>query len=113
MPDLAVGPTPAADTVQERAFGEYVMPIHKYFRPRREKLPVFTDGGLGTLNMPVQVTVGSRDRLLDSHNTRRCLQQAAPRVPVSFIPETGHLLKNQAQPVLDFLLATQGAPPHA
>ncbi|MEU8263777.1 alpha/beta fold hydrolase [Micromonospora sp. NPDC048999] len=109
---LALGPAPAhaAATAQERAFGEYVMLIHKYFRPRREKLPVFADSDLAALSMPVQVTVGGRDRLIDSHDTRRRLQQAAPRVSVTFIPEAGHLLKNQAQPVLDFLLTREGTP---
>ncbi|MFJ9968852.1 alpha/beta fold hydrolase [Streptomyces avermitilis] len=109
MLNLALGPTPATATatVQERAFGEYVMLIHKYFRPRRQKLPVFTDGDLEVLNMPVQVTVGGRDRLMDSHDTRRRFQQTTPHASVTFLPETGHLLKNQAQPVLDFLLTTE------
>ncbi|MFB7496705.1 alpha/beta fold hydrolase [Streptomyces sp. NPDC056161] len=112
MMDLALGPiSPQAEgTVQERTFGEYVMLIHKYFRPRREKLPVFTDSDLAALDMPVQVTVGGRDRLIDSHDTHRRLQQVAPRVSVAFIPEAGHLLKHQAQPVLDFLLPAEGTP---
>ncbi|MFJ8504789.1 alpha/beta fold hydrolase [Streptomyces avermitilis] len=107
MLNLALGPAPSEATARERAFGEYVLLIHKHFRPRREKLPVFGDSALGALGMPMQVTLGGRDRLIDSHGTRRRLQQTAPHASVRFLPEAGHLLKNQAQPVLDFLLTTE------
>ncbi|MFE8013936.1 alpha/beta fold hydrolase [Streptomyces antibioticus] len=106
MMKLALGPSSALTgaTAQERSLGEYVLLIHKHFRPRREKLPVFEDSDLAALGVPVHVTLGGRDRLIDSHDTRRRLQQVAPRSLVTFIPEAGHLLRNQAQPVLDFLL---------
>lgn len=117
MLNLAIGPIPATATAtataQERAVGEYVLLVHKHFRPRMERLPVFTDGDLGALNMPVQVTLGGRDRLIDSHGTRRRLQRAAPRVAVVFLPEAGHLLRIQARRTLDFLRAAPAAPPAA
>ncbi|MFH8556587.1 hypothetical protein ACH4GP_10310 [Streptomyces celluloflavus] len=48
--------------------------------------------------MPVQVTPGGRDRLIDSHGTRHRLRRAAPRVAAVILPEPGHLLKDQARP---------------
>ncbi|MFJ3220163.1 alpha/beta fold hydrolase [Kitasatospora sp. NPDC086801] len=115
MLKLALGPTPtpARPTAEERTFGAYVLLIHRHFRPRREKLPVVTDADLAGLDMPVQVTIGGRDRLIDSHDTRRRLQRAAPRVSVTFLPEVGHLLRDQTRPALDFLLAEEGGPPRA
>lgn len=115
MLGLALGPAPTTvpPTAEERAFGEYVLLIHQHFRPRREKLPVVTDDDLAGLEMPVQVTIGGRDRLIDSHGTRRWLQRAAPRVSVTFLPEVGHLLRDQTRPALDFLLAEEGGPPRA
>ncbi|MEV7359561.1 alpha/beta fold hydrolase [Kitasatospora sp. NPDC091276] len=115
MLGLALGPAPTTvpPTAEERAFGEYVLLIHQHFRPRREKLPVVTDDDLAGLEMPVQVTIGGRDRLIDSHGTRRRLQRAAPRVSVTFLPEVGHLLRDQTRPALDFLLAEEGGPPRA
>ncbi|MFF7242092.1 alpha/beta fold hydrolase [Streptomyces collinus] len=67
MMKLALGPTSSRTgaSVQERSFGEYVMLIHKYFRPRREKLPVFANSELAALEIPVHVTIGGRDRLIE------------------------------------------------
>jgi pimeloyl-ACP methyl ester carboxylesterase len=58
---------------------------------------------LGRLTMPMLVTVGGRDGLLDSYDTRRRLERTVPHVIVNVLPEAGHLLQGQTLPILDFL----------
>lgn len=86
------------------AVGADMMLISSHFRPRLGKLPVFDDDALRRLTMPVQVTVGGRDRFFDSRETQRRLERAVPHTKVRFLPDTGHLVMDQTQPVLDFLL---------
>jgi pimeloyl-ACP methyl ester carboxylesterase len=101
---LALGPISLPATPGARAFAEYVLLIHRHFRPRREKLPVFGDDALAGLTMPMLVIVGGRDGLLDSYDTRRRLERAAPHATVRLLPDAGHLLRDQTTPILDFLL---------
>lgn len=116
MLNLAIGPTPSGPTSdRQNAVGDYALLIQRHFRPRRGKLPVLSDTALralGALTLPVQVTVGERDRLVDSRHTQRRLRRTAPHVPVTVVPGMGHLIQGQTQPVLDFLLAAEGTPHH-
>jgi hypothetical protein len=66
--------------------------VHRYFRPRLDRLPRFSTQALAALDMPMLTIVGARDTMLDSHQTRQRLEQA------------GHLVPSQTQPILDFLL---------
>ncbi|MBB2915512.1 pimeloyl-ACP methyl ester carboxylesterase [Streptosporangium becharense] len=109
---VILGPTAPATTPEAQAFGEYMMLINKHFRPRREKIPVFDDDALRRLTMPMLVIVGGLDTVLDSHDTRRRLEQAVPHATVNLLPDAGHLLEGQTMPILDFLRAPEGARPH-
>jgi pimeloyl-ACP methyl ester carboxylesterase len=100
---LALGGALPADTPQDREFADYLMLIHKHFRPRRERLPMFDDDALRQLRIPVMVIVGGRDRMLDSFDTRRRLERAVPHATVRLLPNAGHLLLGQSGVVLDFL----------
>ncbi|MGI5489052.1 alpha/beta fold hydrolase [Microtetraspora malaysiensis] len=105
----ALGTASTGATPEDRERGEYVMLVHRNFRPRMEKLPVFGDDALRRLTMPMLVVLGGRDALLDSQDTRRRLQQAVPHARISFFPEVGHLITEQTQPILEFLLAREEA----
>ena len=105
---IALGSRPTPATPVERAFGEYVMLIQSHFRPRREKLPVFSDAALRGLAMPVLAIVGGRDALLDSRDTEKRLQRA-PRAEVELLPDAGHLIPGQNARILDFLLRAQSS----
>jgi pimeloyl-ACP methyl ester carboxylesterase len=105
---IALGSSPAPATPVERAFGEYVMLIQNHFRPRREKLPVFSDSALRGLAMPVLAIVGGRDALLDSRDTEKRLR-AAPRAEVELLPDAGHLIRGQNARILDFLARAQSS----
>ncbi|MGC5014443.1 alpha/beta fold hydrolase [Streptosporangium sp. DT93] len=107
-PGAAPGPAPTPEeAARERAFGEHAMLIHEHFRPRREKLPVFTDEALRGLRRPLMVTVGGRDALLDSHDTARRLRETVPHATVRLLPEAGHLIRDQRRPILEFLLSAR------
>ena len=72
---LALGATEAPTTPAARAFGDYFALIHTHFRPRRDRLPVFSDAALRGLAMPVLAIAGGRDALLDSLETKRRLEE--------------------------------------
>ncbi len=73
------------------------------FRPRTERLPVFPDGALRGLRMPVLVIVGGRDVMFDSRGTARRVQENVPDSTVVLLPETGHAILGQTAAVADFL----------
>jgi len=92
-------PPPAA-----KAFGDFIALIHRHFRTRIVKLPVFPDSALRNLTLPVLAIVGARDVLLDSAQTKRRLEKCAPQAQVVYLEEAGHLIIGQTARVLEFLL---------
>lgn len=101
--------SPLPDNGPGKEFGDFMLLIAKHFRPRRVTLPVFGDDDLARLDMPVLAVVGGRDRVIDSRETRQRLGRAVPQAEVRLLPDAGHLLIDQTEPVLDFLLASGGA----
>jgi pimeloyl-ACP methyl ester carboxylesterase len=98
-----LGRSPAQLSPAVQAFVNFVSLIHENFRPRMEKIPVFSDAALKGLTMPVMAIVGGKDVLLDSAGTQRRFERNAPGVEVRYLPEAGHLLPGQTMPILDFL----------
>ena len=101
--EMILGRMPAEMSPAARHFGDFVSLIHRHFRPRRTKLPIFTDDALLRLTMPVMAIVGGKDVLLDSAETKRRLESNVPHAEVRYLPEAGHLLPMQTEPILDFL----------
>jgi pimeloyl-ACP methyl ester carboxylesterase len=64
---------------------------------------MFDDDALRRLTMPVLLIVGGRDAMLDSHDTKRRLEQFVPHASVRLLPETGHFIRDQSAPILEFL----------
>ena len=94
-------PASAVVSPQAAALGAFTLLVHRHFRPRLDRLPLFSAQALAGLDMPVLTIVGGRDAMLDSHQTRHRLEQAGKTVQL--LPEAGHLLLDQTQPILDFL----------
>ncbi|NJP88801.1 alpha/beta hydrolase [Nonomuraea sp. FMUSA5-5] len=100
---------PHAATLGETAgglggeLGAFVLLVHRHFRPRRGKVPVFADEELRRLAMPVLVIAGDRDSLLDSRDTERRLARTLPGADVRILPRTGHLLPPRTQEIMTFL----------
>jgi pimeloyl-ACP methyl ester carboxylesterase len=107
---LAFGTVAATPDALDREIGTLAMLIAKHFHHRRGKLPLFDDEVRKRLTMPVKAIVGANDAMLDSHGTKRRLEQCAPRATVCVLPGVGHLVRDQAMEVLDFLSAQPRSP---
>jgi len=101
--ELVLGRAPANPSPALRYFLDFVALIHKNFRGRIVKLPVFSDEALRRLTMPVLAIVGGRDVLIDSAQTKERLERNVPQAEVRYLPEVGHLIPPQTAPILDFL----------
>jgi pimeloyl-ACP methyl ester carboxylesterase len=96
---------PAVGTPAARAFADYMLLVQQHYRPRRDRLPVFTDDQLRNLTMPLLAITGARDGLLDSRQTSRRLRRLLPQAAVALLPDSGHLLLGQTQRIREFLSA--------
>jgi pimeloyl-ACP methyl ester carboxylesterase len=83
--------------------GRFVSLIFKHFRPRLEKKPIFGDDVLRRLAMPLLLIVGGKDVMLDSADTRRRVEELLPRASVHFLPDSGHVIRDQGERILEFL----------
>lgn len=106
---VALGRTPGKATPAARHFGDFMSLILAHFRPRMVKIPIFSDGALQRLTMPVMAIVGGRDAILDSADTRRRLERHVAHAEIRFLPEVGHLIPGQTAPILDFLRRPKAA----
>jgi len=101
---LALGPT-----TDLGAFIDYMLLVHKHYRPRRDKLPIFGDEQLQALTAPLYVIVGATDRMLDSQGTARRLNTFVPHAAVVVVPDAGHSLTEDGEAIHRFL--TDGLEP--
>ncbi len=102
-----LGRAPANPAPPLKVFIDFVTLIHRHFRPRMVKLPIFSNDALRNLKVPVLAIAGGRDVLLDSGQTKRRLEQHAPHAQVVYLPEAGHLISGQMGTVLEFLRTAQ------
>lgn len=77
--------------------------IMTHFKPRIEPQPLFTDGELAALTMPILLLAGADDALLPSEKTVARLSRLAPAVTARILPETGHVLHTLAPQIVPFL----------
>jgi pimeloyl-ACP methyl ester carboxylesterase len=105
---MAIGPSPAAPTAADFETGAFAALIFKHFRPRIGRKPRFDREALEKLEMPVLLIAGAQDAMLDADDTRRRLEEAVPHATICFLPEAGHLIRDQASRILDFLCEATG-----
>jgi len=105
LTERILGRPPVDPPPPVKTFVDFVAVIHRHFRPRMVKLPVFTDIDLRNLKTPVLAIVGARDVLLDSAQTKRRLERHSPNVQVVYLPDAGHLIANQTLGILEFMQA--------
>jgi pimeloyl-ACP methyl ester carboxylesterase len=98
---LALGP--GAQDLAGDDVGVLALLISRHFRHRTEPIPSFSDDALRGLAIPLMAVVGGKDAMLDSYETQRRLTAAVPHATVHVLPESGHLLPDQTQTVLQFL----------
>lgn len=87
-----------------RQFWDYFALIQKNVRPRRDRLPVFTEEALSKLKMPVLAIVGAKDALFDSFETRIRIE-ALPQGKTLFYTDRGHFIADQGEVIHRFLAA--------
>ncbi|MFI6909477.1 alpha/beta fold hydrolase [Nonomuraea sp. NPDC050394] len=91
------------DADKDRQALDAVVLTFTHFNPRREKLPVFPDDALRGLTMPVLVIVGGRDAMFDSRQSARRIRECVPHAAVTLLPEAGHAIFGQSEPIAEFL----------
>ncbi len=101
--ELVLGRMPADASPAARRMAEFFQLIHENFRPRRVKLPVFSDDVLRQLKMPLMAIVGGKDMLIDSADTRNRLERNVAHAEIRYLPEAGHFIPGQTAAILDFL----------
>lgn len=97
------GPPPAEVTDTMRRFGELFDLISREFRPRYDKLPIFTDDQLAGLHMPVMAVVAGRDVMLAPAPMKRRLEEHVRNLTMHYLPEARHFPGSQAERALEFL----------
>lgn len=101
------GPAPAGPvSPAAQAFGAFMQLIFANFRPRRERLPRFSDEALRRLAMPVMCVLGAKDAMIDSAGTRDRLARNVAGVDIRWLPDAGHFLAPQTVPIAAFLEAS-------
>jgi pimeloyl-ACP methyl ester carboxylesterase len=68
-------------------------------------VPLFSDGGLKRLTMPILLYAGEKDVLLHSRKTVERMNRLLPKVKVNLLPGIGHLLLHLDDSILEFLLS--------
>jgi pimeloyl-ACP methyl ester carboxylesterase len=101
--ELILGRAPANPSPAVQYFMQFMSLIHKNFRPRMVRLPIFSDEALQRLTMPVLAILGAKDVLFDSAETKRRLERNVPHAQFHYYPEEGHYIRNQTAPILEFL----------
>jgi len=97
--ELVLGRAPETPTPAQ----QYFALIHKNFRVRMVKLPIFSDAALQRLSMPVIAIVGGNDVLFDSAETKQRLERNVSNAEIRYLPDAWHFIPGQTQPILDFL----------
>ena len=113
--EMILGRMPTNLPPAAQKYVEFMLVIFDNFRPRMVKLPIFGDEALRRLTMPVLAIIGGQDVLLDSEGTRRRLKANVPQAEIRYLPDAGHLILGQTEPILEFLCRPAmigGSPSH-
>jgi pimeloyl-ACP methyl ester carboxylesterase len=66
-------------------------------------LPIFTDGQLQRLRMPVLFVGGENDVMLDMAGAAARLETLLPQAEIHLLKDTGHMILNTPEYILPFL----------
>lgn len=91
-------PGPAAKRVID-----FVSLMINSFRPRMEKLPVYSDEAMRKLTMPVFAVIAGRDVFFDSLHMKRRFEALVPDVEVDYRAEALHLIPDRTAALAGFL----------
>jgi pimeloyl-ACP methyl ester carboxylesterase len=98
-----LGPVAFEDSREAHAVAAFMNLVSKHFRQNLAKVTRFDDAALERLTMPVFAIVGGRDPMLDSQETKQRLERRAADAQVLYLPDVGHAVVGQTEPILEFL----------
>lgn len=93
-------------TVSKEAI-RYTTFLAEHFKPRTGKIPVFSDGDLKKLTMPLLCIVGEKDGILNSSQTAERIRRLLTNADMRVIPGAGHALTDVEEEVAAFLGAAK------
>jgi pimeloyl-ACP methyl ester carboxylesterase len=96
--------TVLGDTVLPPEMDAYLTLLMTEFKPRVGKLPIFSDGELARLTMPVLLVGGAKDAVRDNEAIAARLRRLLPRFEAVMLPDAGHALTDTRGAVMPFLL---------
>jgi pimeloyl-ACP methyl ester carboxylesterase len=102
---IVLGASPDASAAGRRAYLDFSALVQRHFRPRMERLPIYSDAALRHLTMPVLAILGGKDVILDSAETKERLERAVPHAKIRYLPELGHGVLGEGTSIFDFLTA--------
>ncbi len=82
---------------------EFAALIKKYYKPRTDVLPLFTDDQLQQINIPVYFMGGDSDCFYNSAKTAKRLSENIKKVKTQILQNTGHVIENAAEKILNFI----------
>jgi pimeloyl-ACP methyl ester carboxylesterase len=80
---------------------KYQILIGRNFNTRKEPIPIFSDGEIRRLNMPVFLFVGAKDIMLHSTETADRIKKLVPNARINILPEGGHSIINLSDEILE------------
>jgi pimeloyl-ACP methyl ester carboxylesterase len=102
---LVIGEKAAAGTNGEgrRTYRDFMALVQRHFRPRMERLPIFSDDAMRQLGMPVLVILGGKDVILDASETKSRFERNVPGAQICFLPNMGHGVFGERDRIFRFL----------
>ena len=82
--------------------------IFRNFTPRRDYIPPFSDAELQRLKMPITISVGGEDALINSHDTKLRAEVLLPQAEIQFDPNIGHFIPTPTGQIVSFLRKANG-----
>jgi pimeloyl-ACP methyl ester carboxylesterase len=86
-----------------RVYMNFMTLVQKSFKPRMQRLPIFSDLALSRLTMPILAVLGAKDAILDSADTRLRLSRTLPKAQIIYLPEVGHGIFGERSAISRFL----------
>lgn len=92
------GNKPMPDTILD-----YQRLIVKNFNYRSEAIPLFSDGELNKLKVPIALFLGENDIMLKSLETKKRAEELFVDIKVSYIKNAGHNITNISKDIINFI----------
>ncbi|MCB1646901.1 MAG: alpha/beta hydrolase [Pseudomonadales bacterium] len=101
--ELMVGSRSGTASEAAVKLSEFFAEIPQHFRPRLEKLPIFTDEQLAGIDVPVMAVVGGKDMMLDAETIRDRLASNIAKLKLDYLPDARHFPGDRSEQIRAFL----------